>query len=98
MRDKRRFQRPQAEDARDGTAGHGHRSALADFVARLVRNADGKVFLVLDWLCLHRTRLVQDWLTGPRSQIEVFCRPAYSPELNPECANSQCRPMSEENI
>jgi hypothetical protein len=86
MRDTRRFQHPQAVDARDrdGTAGRGHRSALADFMARLVCDADGKVFLNLNWLRVHRARLVQDWLAGRHSQIEVFYRPVYSPELNPD--------------
>ncbi len=57
---------------------------LIDFMQRLVRDADGKVFLILDRLRVHRARLVQDWLAGCRSQIEVFYLPAYRPELNPD--------------
>ena len=37
---------------------------LIDFLARLIRDADGKVFLILDNLRVHRARLVQDWLVG----------------------------------
>jgi transposase len=57
---------------------------LIDFMARLVRDTGGKVFLILDRLRVHRARLVQAWLAGRRSQIEVFYLPAYSPELNPD--------------
>jgi len=35
---------------------------LLRFLARLVRNADGKVFLILDRLRVHRAHAVQDWL------------------------------------
>lgn len=57
---------------------------LIDFMTRLVRDAGGKVFLILDKLCVHQARLVQDWLAARRSQIEVFYLSAYSPELNPD--------------
>lgn len=57
---------------------------LIDFLARLIHDADGKVFLILDNLRVHRARLVQDWLAERRAQIEVFYLPSYSPELNPD--------------
>lgn len=57
---------------------------LIDFLARLIRDADRKVFLILDNLRVHRARLVQDWLAEHRAQIEVFYLPSYSPELNPD--------------
>jgi transposase len=57
---------------------------LIDFMARLVRDAGRKVFLILDRLRVHRSRLVKDWLAGRRAQIEVVLMPAYSPELNPD--------------
>jgi DDE superfamily endonuclease len=53
---------------------------LVIFLARLIRDAGGKVFLILDRLPVHRGRAVQDWLAGRRSQIEVFLLPPYSPE------------------
>ena len=57
---------------------------LIRFLQRLVRDADRKVFLVLDTLPVHRARTVQDWLSERRAEIEVFHLPAYSPELNPD--------------
>ena len=54
------------------------------FLRRLIRNARGKIFLILDRLAAHRARQVHDWLAAHRAQIEVFYLPPYSPELNPE--------------
>jgi transposase len=57
---------------------------LIRFLQRLVRDADCKVFLILDNLPVHHARLVQDWLAEHRAEIEVFYLPAYSPEFNPD--------------
>src|SRR5829696_2695814 len=57
---------------------------LLRFLARLVRDADRKVFLILDRLPVHRSAKVRDWLTGREAEIEVFHLPGYSPELNPD--------------
>jgi transposase len=54
------------------------------FLARLIREARCKVFLILDRLRVHRARLVQDWLAEHGSEIEVHYLPSYSPELNPD--------------
>jgi transposase len=58
--------------------------ALIRFLQRLIREASGKVFLILDNLPVHRARLVQNWLAERRAEIEVFHLPPYSPELNPD--------------
>jgi len=55
---------------------------LISFLGRLIGDADGKVFLILDRLRVHRSQAVRDWLAQHTSQIEVFYLPAYSPELN----------------
>lgn len=57
---------------------------LISFLKRLIHDADGKVFLILDRLRVHRSQAVRDWLAQHTSQIEVFYLPAYSPELNPD--------------
>ena len=54
------------------------------FLERLIRDARGKVFLIVDRLEAHRARLVRDWLEAHRSEIEVHYLPSYSPELNPD--------------
>ena len=57
---------------------------LIRFLDRLIRDAGGKVFLILDNLPVHRARRVREWLADRTAQIEVFHLPAYSPELNPD--------------
>jgi transposase len=58
--------------------------SLLRFLARLVRDAGRKVFLVLDRLPVHRSAKVRAWLAGREAEIEVFHLPGYSPELNPD--------------
>ena len=58
--------------------------SLLRFLARLVRDADGKVFLILDRLPVHRSAKLRAWLAGRDAEIEVFYLPGYSPELNPD--------------
>jgi transposase len=58
--------------------------SLLCFLARLVRDAGQKVFLILDRLPVHRSAKVRAWLAGREAEIEVFYLPGYSPELNPD--------------
>lgn len=60
---------------------------LIKFLTRLIRDAgDKKVFLILDNLRVHHSKLVQAWLEQEENKkaIELFFLPSYSPELNPE--------------
>lgn len=57
---------------------------LIKFMGRLVRDANRKVFLILDNLNVHKTRQVRAWLEEHAEKIEVFYLPPYSPELNPD--------------
>jgi transposase len=56
---------------------------LAAFLERLTRNQPRKIFLILDNLRVHHSKLVKQWLASHAEQIEVFYLPGYSPELNP---------------
>jgi transposase len=57
---------------------------LIRFLARLVRDAGRKVFLILDNLRVHHSNKVLDWLKKHTELIELFFLPVYSPELNPD--------------
>lgn len=57
---------------------------LIDFMTRLIKDAQRKVFLILDNLRVHHARKVKAWLAEHEDEIEVFYLPAYSPELNPD--------------
>ena len=54
------------------------------FMKRLIKDADRKVFLILDNLRVHHCYKARDWLYEHTDQIEVFFLPSYSPELNPD--------------
>jgi transposase len=57
---------------------------LIRFMRRLVKDVGRKVFLIVDNLRVHHSKLVREWLEEHRKQIEVFYLPSYSPELNPD--------------
>jgi transposase len=57
---------------------------LIEFMKRLIKGSDKKIFLILDNLKVHHSHLVKDWLKEHQKEIEVFYLPSYSPELNPD--------------
>ncbi len=57
---------------------------LIQFMQRIVRASDRKVFLILDNLKVHHGKLVSAWLEKHREKIEVFFLPPYAPEYNPD--------------
>ncbi len=59
-------------------------TVMIDFLSRLIRSRDQKVFLIVDGHPVHRSRAVRQWLERYRDRICLFFLPSYSPELNPE--------------
>lgn len=57
-------------------------SVFADFLERLARHAGGRVFLIVDGLPMHRSRVVQGKLKQVNGRIEPFFLSPYFPELN----------------
>jgi len=57
---------------------------LIEFLEALIKDADRKVFLILDNLRVHHSKPVKAWLEDHEEQMEVFYLPSYSPELNPD--------------
>jgi transposase len=54
------------------------------FMRRLVNSVEEKIFLIVDNLRGHHSRLVKAWLENHSDQIEVYFLPPYSPDLNPD--------------
>ena len=50
----------------------------------MIKDADQKIFLVLDNLRVHHSKKVKAWLADRQDRIEVFHLPSYSPEMNPD--------------
>lgn len=57
---------------------------LIEFLQALIKEAGKKVFLILDNLRVHHSKLVKAWVSERKDKIELFYLPSYSPELNPE--------------
>jgi transposase len=57
---------------------------LIVFMTRLIKDTGRKVYLILDNLKVHHSKLVSEWLEKHEDKIEVFYLPSYSPELNPD--------------
>jgi transposase len=57
---------------------------LIEFLGALIKDAERKVFLILDNLRVHHSKLVKAWVAERTERIELFYLPSYSPELNPE--------------
>ena len=59
-------------------------SKFIEFFEALITDTGKKVFLILDNLRLHHSRLVKAWVAEHSEKIELFYLPSYSPQLNPE--------------
>jgi transposase len=57
---------------------------LIGFMERLIRSREQKIFLILDNLRVHHSKVVKKWLIEHAEQIAIFYLPSYSPELNPD--------------
>ena len=55
-----------------------------DFLKRLVRQAEHKVFLIVDGHPVHRSGKADAWIKKNAHRICLFFLPAYSPERNPD--------------
>ena len=57
---------------------------LIEFLQALIKDAGKGVFLILDNLRVHHSKVVKAWVAQHKDQIELFYLPSYSPQLNPE--------------
>ena len=57
---------------------------FTEFLRRLVRQSNRKVFLIVDSHPVHRSRKVKKWVEKNDHNIRLFFLPSYSPELNPD--------------
>lgn len=53
-----------------------------EFMKRLIKDNDKKVFFIVDNLKVHHGKIVQEWLNDNKGSIEIFYIPTYSPDLN----------------
>lgn len=54
------------------------------FLLTFRETLDGYLILIVDGAPYHRGAVIEDLLTNPRMEMELFRLPSYSPELNPQ--------------
>ncbi len=54
------------------------------FLRRLVKDADRKLFVIVDNLRVHKAKVVTAWVAENTDRIELFYLPPYAPERNPD--------------
>jgi transposase len=52
---------------------------LIEFLGALIKEAERKVFLILDNLRVHHSKLVKAWLASRADKIELVYLPSYCP-------------------
>ncbi len=57
---------------------------LIQFMDRLVRTSNKKVFLILNDLKVHHGKKAAAWLDRHQDKIELFFLPPYAPESDPD--------------
>lgn len=55
-----------------------------EFLSRLVKQSENKIFIIVDRHPVHRSLKVKNWLEENEKDIRMFFLPSYSPELNPD--------------
>lgn len=55
-----------------------------EFIDQLTKEKKEKIFLILDNLRVHHSKLVKEWVENNKEKIELFYLPSYSPEKNPD--------------
>ena len=55
-----------------------------EFCRKLMADADGPVYLVVDGHPTHRSKLVKEFVASTDGALKLFVLPAYSPQLNPD--------------
>src|SRR5689334_24675117 len=59
-------------------------TVFVEFLKKLMHDAPGPVFLVLDNVSFHKAQIVKDYVASLEGRLKLFFLPAYSPELNPD--------------
>lgn len=57
---------------------------LIEFMKQLIKASPGKVYLILDNLRVHHSKVVKEWVEKNKKKISLFYLPSYSPERNPD--------------
>src|SRR5215469_13308209 len=63
--------------------GKMNQQRMMDFLKRLIKLNERKVYIILDNLSVHHGKTLKAWAVENKNKIEIFHLPSYSPDLNP---------------
>ena len=55
-----------------------------EFMQQLIKSSQKKVYLIVDNLKVHHSKITKAWVEENKEKIALFFIPSYSPELNPD--------------
>jgi len=65
-------------------SGRMNSDMLIRFLKQFVKGKNRKMYLILDNLRVHHSKIVKKWVKENSSKIAIFHLPSYSPEKNPD--------------
>lgn len=75
---------PQGEIHFEVFLGSMNAQRFVEFCQKMLHDADGPVFLVVDGSSVHTAKIMQDFVASTDGYLSLFFLPPYSPELNPD--------------
>ena len=64
--------------------GNTNAATFIDFCKRLLHDAPGPVYLIVDGHPAHRATAMKEFAASTQGRLKLFRLPGYSPELNPD--------------
>lgn len=64
--------------------GNTNAAVFIDFCKRLLHDAPGPVYLILDGHPAHRAKATTEFVAATEGRLKLFFLPGYSPQLNPD--------------
>jgi transposase len=64
--------------------GSFNSEVFIEFLQRMVKYKQQKIYLIVDGHPAHKTNKVKEWLTHNNDKMQLYYLPPYSPELNPD--------------
>jgi transposase len=64
--------------------GNTTAASFIDFCKRLMHDAPGPVYLIVDGHSAHRAKVTTEFAASTKGRLKLFFLPGYSPQLNPD--------------
>jgi transposase len=64
--------------------GNTNAASLINFCKRLMHDASGPVYLIVDGHSAHHAKVISEFIASTKGKLKLFFLPGYSPQLNPD--------------